>query len=330
MNQSLGRTILMIWAAVLLFVCASSCHYQLGSNGVEPNGAKKREFTDPLYNVFALGGEKAWVIGYHGTVLCTSDGGVSWKKSETGTHEALYGIYFVDGTQGWVSGSNGIILTTRDGGKTWSRQESGTEKHLFDIHFVDPLHGMAVGYYGVILRTSDGGGTWEDISLKDDISLNALDLVDMSSGWVVGEFGSIHHTEDFGTTWTQTKVPVEEASLFGVDFASKTLGYVTGMDGIILKTEDGGNIWTKQESHSTDAIFSIQIAGDTVWAVGLKGTALQSTVSSVEWQPIADMKGVWGWIRAVHFAGPTVGWMVGSNGMIFRFTDGRKWTEIVL
>jgi photosystem II stability/assembly factor-like uncharacterized protein len=220
-------------------------------------------------------------------------------------------------------------LATEDGGRTWSQQESGTEKQLFDIEFVDPSNGLAVGHFGTVLRTRDGGNHWEDISRKEDASLNALDLVDGSTGWVVGEFGTILRTDDFGNAWSKQLNPVEDASLFGVDFANKSVGYATGIDGIILKTEDGGNTWIREESDAADTIWSVYATGDHAWAVGLRGTALHTNASQANWKRIKDLEEIWGWLRAVHFAGPKAGWVVGEEGMIFRTDDGRRWTKIV-
>lgn len=329
MKRAFLRNLFGMVLMILTGTLVGSCHYEFGNTGEASRKEKNREAKDPLYNVFCLSPQEAWVIGYYGNVFHTTDGGRSWTRQETGVEAALYGIHFVDQQRGWVCGSFGALLATQDGGQTWSQQESGTEKQLFDIGFVDALNGIAVGHFGTVLRTQDGGIHWQDISMKEDASLNALDLVDGSTGWVVGEFGTILRTDDFGVSWAKQQTPVEDASLFGVDFADRSVGYATGIDGIILKTRDGGKTWAREESGTVDTIWSVHAAGDHGWAVGLRGTALHTNASQSSWQSIKDLEGVWGWLRAVHFVGPNAGWIVGEGGMIFRTDDGKRWARIV-
>jgi photosystem II stability/assembly factor-like uncharacterized protein len=329
MKQALLRNLSGMILTILTGALVGSCHYEFGNNDEASRKEKNREAKDPLYNAFCLSAQEAWVIGYYGNVFHTADGGRSWTKQETGVDVALYGIHFTDRKRGWVCGSYGTLLATQDGGETWSQQESGSEKPLFDIGFVDVTNGIVVGHFGTVLRTYDGGVHWQDISMKEDMSLNALDFVDGSTGWVVGEFGTILRTDDFGNAWTKQVNPVEEASLFGVDFANKSVGYATGIDGIILKTTDGGKTWIQQASEVTDTLWSVYAIGDHAWAVGLRGTALRINASQANWKSVKDLEEVWGWLRAVHFAGPKAGWIVGEEGMIFRTEDGRQWTKII-
>ena len=103
-----------------------------------------------------------WLAGANGTIFKTTDGGESWTRQSSGTHQYLNALEFVDARYGWAVGGRGTILATRDGGAHWRRQSSGTTAGLEAADFVDRLHGWAVGGK-VRLRTTDGGKTWKKL-----------------------------------------------------------------------------------------------------------------------------------------------------------------------
>jgi photosystem II stability/assembly factor-like uncharacterized protein len=108
-----------------------------------------------------------WLAGDNGAIFRTVDGGESWTRQSSGTHQCLYAVEFVDARYGWAVGARGTILATRDGGAHWRRQSSGTTVWLEAVDFVDRLHGWAVGGWvvggEVRLRTTDGGKTWKKL-----------------------------------------------------------------------------------------------------------------------------------------------------------------------
>jgi len=95
-----------------------------------------------------------------------------------------------------------------------------------------------------------------------------------------------------------------------------------------LKTLDGGATWNQEESPIHDTLFSVQIVGNDVWAVGLHGAALHRNPSTQHWQTVPDLPAVWNWMRAVHFSGPQKGWTAGADGMILATRDGKRWTKV--
>ena len=76
---------------------------------------------------FTSDGQRGWVVGEHGTILSTRDGGASWQAQSSGTKSALLGVTFgSDGQRGWAVGEHGAILSTRDGGYSWQTRWSGS------------------------------------------------------------------------------------------------------------------------------------------------------------------------------------------------------------
>lgn len=117
-------------------------------------------YEDVLTSLSVIDCRQGWIVGDHGAILHTEDGGVTWVAQPSGTTERLNAVQFISTHQGWAVGNRGVILKTIDGGKSWIPQASGTRENLHGLSFVDTDHGWIGGSYGVILHTSDGGTTW--------------------------------------------------------------------------------------------------------------------------------------------------------------------------
>src|SRR5436309_281526 len=96
------------------------------------------------------------VVGEHGTIVRTTDGGNSWTIQASGTTQTLWAVSFTDVTNGTAVGEGGTILRTTDGGDHWASQPSGTTLQCRGVWFTDSNNGTAVGESGTILRTTDG------------------------------------------------------------------------------------------------------------------------------------------------------------------------------
>src|SRR5260370_18557406 len=72
--------------------------------------------TNNLNGGYLLDSGVGFVVGDAGTILKTTDAGMTWSPLTTGTTNALYDVYFFHATQGRVAGEPGLILTTTDVG----------------------------------------------------------------------------------------------------------------------------------------------------------------------------------------------------------------------
>jgi photosystem II stability/assembly factor-like uncharacterized protein len=103
------------------------------------------------------------VVGARGTMLRTTDGGVSWTRQTSGTTVDLRDVCYVGSDTAYVVGGEsfepyqeGTILRTTDGGITWTKQEIPIKNTLNRVSFTDNKTGMATGMR-TILRTNSGG-----------------------------------------------------------------------------------------------------------------------------------------------------------------------------
>ena len=171
--------------------------------------------TNSLYAVhFPVDATVGYAVGAIGTILKTTDDGVTWSAQTSGTGNNLLAVQFpVDATTGYATGDNGTILKTIDGGAIWTSQSSGTINHLRSVDFpVDATTGYVTGANGTILTTTDGGVTWTSQSSGTPSALWGVDFpVDATTGYSVGDRGTIlkRTSGGFSTfTWLANAIDV--------------------------------------------------------------------------------------------------------------------------
>ena len=343
----------------MLFALVLGCHRDVE---MLPLVERTIYVTDRFYDVQALSTDRAFVIGYGGKVLETTDGGRNWVPRSSGVDTALYALHFTDGEHGWMVGQEGVILHTADGGKTWQKQESHalntdsdgieTPLYLFGLDALDNEHAWAVGDRSILTSTSDGGKTWRarkvqmELDISGGQSLASADPIfydvrftDLQHGWIVGEFGKIMHTEDGGETWKEQERSLMEGTgifdlidlptLFGVHMVSEQEGVAAGLEGRIAHTKDAGQHWTFDQVEVdvplVDPLFEIvQFPDGSGWAAGAAGEVLRREPGEAAWKRAKLGQDVLTWLHGMSFSDQQHGWLVGGYGLIFRTTDGGK------
>jgi photosystem II stability/assembly factor-like uncharacterized protein len=245
----------------------------------------------------------------------------------------LFKVRFLDGGKGWISGSYGALLSTADGGSNWNARSSGTTEHRFGLAALNEQTAWAVGSRGTILHTQDGGRSWINASLSEDLTLSSVAFVNPTRGWIVGEFGAIFRTQNGGKSWDKQKSPVEVSfasgesrNLFALLLREPETGWAFGLDGVVLKTHKGSRweiVRQKKESDSSAAnhLFAAAASNDRLWAVGERGTVLQSDPDGLDWQQ-AKVETPRLSLNGIAFGNNGFGLIVGNRGVMLRTEDG--------
>jgi len=116
--------------------------------------------TSDLFSVCFTSSLNGWVAGQNGTVLHTTNGGVSWAESHF-TTLWLSGISFKDSLVGLAVGVDGSMFRTTDAGASWVPESSGTTVSLYSVAFGSDSAAYAAGDNGVVLRSTDDGASWQ-------------------------------------------------------------------------------------------------------------------------------------------------------------------------
>ena len=111
---------------------------------------------NPLNDVFVFDLNTAIAVGYLGTVIKTTDGGLNWdvQHHAGGALKNLESVHFININTGWAVGDGGTILKTTDGGVNWFSVYTGRERSFYSVHFIDSNTGWVVGNSGIILKTT--------------------------------------------------------------------------------------------------------------------------------------------------------------------------------
>lgn len=225
--------------------------------------------------------------GVNGTLLATTDGGVSWRGQEAPVRTGIDGnkeslsVSFPDPLHGHAAGSEGTILATADGGASWTPQQpptGGVEVggvvsgwSFRSVSFSDAGAGSIVGG-AAILSTSDGGATWS--ATGSDARLGALMAVSSSDrlnrqvvAWAGQEEGIPFvtiATADGGRTWEPRPGDfgpgVDNLNFNAVSFSDPLRGHAVGAEGRIVATADGGRTWELQRSGGVETLNGVAFA----------------------------------------------------------------------
>lgn len=222
-----------------------------------------------------------WVVGDHGAVLRTDDGGTTWHRVDppgaadlkfraVRAHSARHAVVLSCGP-----GPAARVLCTEDGGTTWQSawRNDSPDRFVDALAFATPTTGLLLadpvaGRFS-LLSTSDGGRTWAPLAPQPlpDALPEALpgETAFAASGTCLfadgdhycfvtgGAAARVFRSTDAGRTWavTRTTLPARpDAGLFAVTFRDARHGMAVGGDyyrqdgaGVMAVTDDGGHTW---------------------------------------------------------------------------------------
>lgn len=234
-----------------------------------------------LNDVQFVGSRFGWIVGDHGVVWRTVDGGNRWTLVPTPVDCNLQSVSFLTDRVGWIVGGGtrsygglpyGVVLSTTDAGASWrvlsgqSPQVANSETtdsglgeflpRLKSVRFFNLKQGIIVGENSTsvatgVLSTEDGGQTWQTIQFDNTPT-------DTGHGFTAAAFGQFGDGNANGVVVGQrgrTAIigggQLRETS-FGLTglrgFTDVALqpndhGWLVGDGGLIRHTTTGGVVW---------------------------------------------------------------------------------------
>lgn len=259
-----------------------------------------------------------WAVGEGGTLLATSDGGVSWRAQPSGTGLNLVRTAFASARVGWVAGSNGELLKTSDGGATWSRVSFGQSQPVATLGAADAdtawLTTSSAAY-----ATTDGGTHWKRIvpasystrlamsGPADVWSLSCCDY-DYSTGSYAPR---LSHTADAGATWVNVALPAVEA---GLSRSITDLQFIDARRGLLVGYESGYS--SVSRSYVLRYVAWRTADGGASWQALAppQGSGLPASYGSAAYQ-LVD-------------AATVAAWVYGDGGLRVSADAGASWRQI--
>lgn len=168
----------------------------------------------PLHDVHFTDSNTGCVVGEHGVIFWTTDGGSNWVQKNSATVRHLWGVFLLDANTAWAVGIRGTVLYTTDGGDNWTAQSADTTYGFGKVFFADADNGWISGGdndNGIVRYTTDGGGTWNTQYTDAATSLMSIHFTDADTGWAIGNLGTIMHTTTGGTGIIEDKSYIENS-----------------------------------------------------------------------------------------------------------------------
>lgn len=236
--------------------------------------------------------------------------------------EALYefvAVDFVDEKTGWVAGRDqeqnvSAVFRTTDGGATWEQAVEFSPGLIQDIDFASPTAGWFVTAEGGIYASRDGGASWVPERESD-------------GAWTLQREGPVKIISDAASG----AAGITAENVASVFFLDERTGWAAGdapggpsiadLRGLLLATRDGGATWAELKGPSGEGV---PFALNDVWFLGPKrgwaaggslenadeiDVLLRTADGGVTWDRVRTGAGQYH--RAVQFASPERGWVVG-------------------
>lgn len=256
-------------------------------------------FGDPTEQVAV--GEKTDSIAIggksDGSILCTEDGGKSWKLLYN-ICSACRAIALTSDFSGWVVGPTGEKFPNIFFGNRrieTIKDLTPQEQRFLGADFVrsvkvPPVWNATSVNLAVFNRerVNADSATFNETGGVGKAPILWDVCIQGNKAWVVGDDGLVVTVERKGKKWQDwqaVELPGEKATLRAIVFRDAKVGMIVGEKGSCFSTMDAGKTWQRVETKTEVALNSIQFMGTTALVVGENGTALRLVPPSIGDQP---------------------------------------------
>jgi photosystem II stability/assembly factor-like uncharacterized protein len=213
----------------------------------------------------SFAGGVGYAAGDFGTLLKTTDSGVTWTGLASGTTARFTQVRAVDADV--IVASGGCVMRrSDDGGLTFRRLAlPRCRTSITSLSFPDGRNGYVLLSDGSVLRTADGGATFAaatpvpgTASAGGSPPARPADVffTGPATG-VAAAGGALYRTTDSGKTWTRTH---SGPALLNALYLDASAGYASGDDRTVLKTTNAGKSWTPLDLSALPAVNLTRVA----------------------------------------------------------------------
>ncbi|MCL6259177.1 YCF48-related protein [Aquiflexum sp. TKW24L] len=270
------------------------------------------------------------ILGENGTVLRTTNGGITFDGINISNIETYFGASFRKTSNViFAVGTNGTIISSVNSGANWTVRQTGLDVNYKATQFRTATLGYIVGERGLFLVTSNGGTTLTNRSRPVSGTFHDLAFTTNAFGYIVGDNGVALRTGNSGANWTSLNPPIDN-TIYGLHFFANASGYAVGENGFMARTIDSGVNWEKISVSGTsetlrELIFFDNLAGVVIGQNGF----LARTEDGVQWQKVTVPTSED--LIDMDILDPNSAVVVGKNGTVLKTSDrGISWTKITL
>lgn len=310
--RRLGRVLVSCafgWALCLL----AGCEAKLRLEAVEAARAEPIRRSDQFQA--AVGDERHLVVvGAHGVVVSSADGGATWQRQDLAGWPSLLDIARCpDGSFVALAYERELWTAPADAG-AWTRIPLASKETPQAITCDPQGRWWIVGSFSSIQSSSDHGKSWNTQTLDEDLFLTSIQFVSAEHAFATGEFGTVLRSTDGGASWERLPSLPEEFYPEDAWFADEQRGWVVGLQGGIYATTDGGTTWSRQVSDTLAPLYALGNVAGVPHAVGGEGVVLRLEQS--QWRRVAYENPVHGFLRVILAARTDHMLIAGGSGAL--------------
>lgn len=196
-----------------------------------------------LTAVYFVSANKGWAVGHDGTILATTDKGLTWQKQLDGWQAAEI---FKKQAASLNPEQHQSLITELE-----RIAGQGADKSFLDVWFANENTGFVVGAFGLALHTKDGGKTWQSLMAQVQ-NPNFLHLYAITGhkgqAFIAGEQGTLLKWNDSNQTFDALNSPYK-GTFFGLLSASDVL-LAYGLRGNLIRSTDNGTTWRQIDTYT--------------------------------------------------------------------------------
>ena len=213
-------------------------------------------------NAVTAVGDKLWAVGHDGTILHSSDGGLTWVLQRSDP---------------WRPSGDDEEFNPRRG------------VPLLDVLMLDEQRGFAIGAYSLLLRTDDGGAHWEEVDvLANGATAKAEDAA--PAGDDSGAPAAEGAANDDSWTFNQSDLELEEETDPHLNAIARTGDgsiFIVAERGAAFRSRDEGRTWERLQLPYEGSMFGvIGYEGQRLLAFGMRGNAFESNDLGATWKKV--------------------------------------------
>ncbi len=185
-----------------------------------------------------------FAVGDSGTIIKSTDRGVSWFSLPSPTSDTLYSVECLDNGSVMVFGAHLAGYKSTDGGSNWTQLNfpqyssfSDGPPDLITSFFLNDSQGYVFGEFGLLFSTTDEGATWGGgFAPGFSEQINTAYFASFDSGMVAGDNGTIRFTTNGGMSWFSDSIAssltTHNIHHFGV--VDSTMAVIVGDSGTVV------------------------------------------------------------------------------------------------
>jgi hypothetical protein len=225
-------------------------------------------------------------VGDSGTIITSSDNGVTWSVRTSGTTRNLHSVHYEPVTGRYMAvGANGVALVSSNQ-TTWELRSTGTTETLYGIANNPAGVGyVVVGNAGTVLLSLDGA-VWTAQASGVTERLTSV-TYDGASYIAVGYLGTVV-TSVNAVNWVIRTSGTTE-NLQGIatgNVANTAVTVAVGANGVSRYSIDGaGAVWASIATGTVSTLNDVTWTGNNFYSAGANGTIL-STSNTTSWSNV--------------------------------------------